>query len=258
MELKADVRSGVLVLTIHRPRSLNALNRDVLEQLSDRVQKAAADRTVKVIVITGEGEKAFAAGADIAELAAIAGQDEAVRVSSYAQETFLSIERLPKPVIAAINGYALGGGLELALACDIRFASERAKLGLPEVTLGLLPGFGGTQRMLRLLGRGAANYWMMSGEMMSAEEARQIGLVEKVFAHELLLEKTLEFAGKLAMLPPRSLAAIKDCVNRGADAALPEALAIEAEHFGSLLVSRDGREGTRAFLEKRTAVFTGE
>lgn len=249
MFITSDIQNGVMLLTLHRPQALNALNREMLAELDRQLQFADADRNIRVVIITGEGNKAFAAGADIGELADLQTAEEGTRYSLTGQETFTRIESLSKPVIAAINGYALGGGLELALACDMRFASKSVKLGLPEITLGILPGFGGTQRLARLIGKGKANMLMMSGDPVNAEEALHLGLVDKVFESEQLLEKTKEFSGKLAKHSSSSLRAIKDCVQRGNDTSLEEGLAIESTYFGKVVTSDEGRKGIKNFLE---------
>jgi enoyl-CoA hydratase/carnithine racemase len=256
--IRSELQAGVLLLKLNRPRSLNALNREMLVQLRELLQTAAEDRSARVIVITGEGEKAFAAGADVSEFADASDVEQGISVAHHGQDAFSAIEQLHKPVVAAINGYALGGGMELALACDIRFASDQAMMGLPEVKLGILPGFGGTQRLPRLVGRGAANYLMMSGDRVTAEEALRLGLVDKVVPQAQLIEKTVAFARRLASMPPGSLAAIKTCIRQGIEMTLGEGLSLEAEHFGRLMVSRDGKEGVQAFLDKREARFTGE
>jgi enoyl-CoA hydratase len=258
MNVKITKQDAVLVLTINRPKALNALNLETLEALKAGLKQAQTDHDVRVIVITGEGDKSFVAGADIKGFTAITDPAQGEAFAREGQAIFSMLAEIPKPVIAAVNGYALGGGCELAMACDIRFASEKARFGLPEVTLGILPGYGGTQRLPRLIGKGMALYMAMSGEMISAEEAKQLGLVEKVFAPEALMEETFNFAKKLINLPPLSLAAIKESVHKGTDQTLEEGLALEAQQFGKLIITKDAKEGVAAFIEKRPAKFTGQ
>jgi enoyl-CoA hydratase len=209
-----------------------------------------------VVIVTGAGEKAFAAGADIAEFAQIESAVAGAAFARRGQATFGRISRMAKPVIAAVNGFALGGGCELAMACDIRIASENARFGQPEVNLGLVPGYGGTQRLSRLAGTGAAMYLCLSGEMIDAQTALQIGLVQRVVPRGELLGETKKLAGTIAAKAPLAVQAAKRAIRDGAEASLDEGIEIEALHFGSMTVTADFHEGTAAFLEKRPPRFS--
>ena len=254
--LRLTVEERVATVTLNRPKALNALNAAMLHDLEGAFAKLAEDSAVRVILLCGAGGKAFAAGADIAELAevdAISGE----RLAGRAQRLFRRIELLAKPVIACIDGFALGGGCELAMACALRLASERARFGQPEIKLGLVPGYGGTQRLPRLVGRGAALKMLLTGAMIDASEALRIGLVDEVVAVEKLMERAVELAKSIAGMPPLAVAAAIEAVGRGADLPLDEALALEAAAFGRLCGTEDKREGTRAFMEKRSAQWVG-
>lgn len=246
----------IATVTINRPDKLNALNGDVLAALRDAMADLARDATVGGIVLTGAG-RAFVAGADIGEIA----DEEAAALEAYAtrgQQTFRAIEQSRKPVIAAVNGFALGGGCELALACHVRFASTKARFGLPEVKLGLIPGYGGTQRLPRLIGRGPALRMILGGEPVDAAEAQRLGLVDAVTEPDALLDAARMFLATVLANGPVAIARALEAVDRGLDQPLDAALATEANLFGSLGRTRDMREGTRAFLEKRAAEFRGE
>lgn len=248
--------AGVATITLNRPDKLNALNRQLLDELGQIVDDVKTDDDVRCVIITGSGAKAFAAGADIAELhqqTHETGTDFAL----HGQRVFTAIERLGKPVIAAVNGFALGGGCELALACHLRFASSKAKLGLPEITLGILPGYGGTQRLPRLVGTAKAIEIILRADMIDAQTALQLGLVNVVVEPEQLLPSVSEFAAMVAARPVHSVNAVLQTVLGGADTSLDEGLALEARAFGKLCGTNDFSEGTLAFLEKRPAVFTG-
>ena len=248
---------GVALVTINRPDKLNALNAETVAELDVAVRDVAADDTVRAIILTGSGDKAFVAGADIGELAKM-GPIDGVRVSRAGQDTFRMLERLPKPVIAAVNGFALGGGLELALACHMRIASSKAKFGLPEVKLGIIPGYGGTVRLPRLVGRGRATELMLTGEMVGAEEAYRIGLVNRVEEPEKLLDATREIARKIIANGPVAVALALEAVDRGMSTTIDDAQVLESNLFGLLASTTDMREGMSAFLEKRKAQFTGK
>jgi len=252
------IQENVAVLTLNRPKVLNALNAALLRELEEVVHALAMDNQARAIVLHGAGGKAFAAGADIAELAEVnasAGEELARR----AQGIFRSIETMGKPIIACIDGYALGGGCELAMACTVRLANERARLGQPEVKLGLIPGYGGSQRLPRLVGRGAALRLLLTGEIVDAAEASRIGLIDELVAgdSDALMARALELAKAMAGMPPLAVGAMIEAVDQGADMALEDALAVEARIFGRLCGTDDKREGTRAFLEKRAPVWTG-
>ncbi len=254
--LKVEVADGVALVTVNRPEKLNALNTALVRQLGECFAALKRDAAVRVVVLTGAGEKAFVAGADIAELSALAPIDGG-RTSAAGQATFTAIERLGKPVIAAINGYALGGGLELAMACTLRTAAKTAKLGLPEITLGIIPGYGGTQRLPRLVGLGRANELMLRGAPISADEAWRIGLVNHVFEPAELLPKTLELAKDLATRAPIATRFILDAANSGGDLGLDQGQAHEAALFGWIMSTADTKEGLKAFVEKRKPQWRG-
>ena len=255
--VKTDVRDGILVVTIDRPKVLNALNAQTVEEIYQVFAMARNERTVRSVIVTGGGEKAFVAGADINELAQktpITGKDTSER----GQFIFSFIERFPKPVIAAINGFALGGGCELALACHIRIASEKAQIGLPEVTLGIIPGYGGTQRMARLLGKGKALELICTGERVSAAEAERIGLVNRVVPAEQLMATAEELARKVMSRGPLAVRAAIEALMSGSEMPFEEGQFLEAALFGLLCASEDTREGMQAFIEKRQAAFRGK
>ncbi len=252
-----DREGPVAVLTLNRPKVLNALNALMIGELHDALSELEGDGSVRAVVLTGAGERAFAAGADINELSALPGALAGARLARRGQAVTLQIERLSKPVIAAVNGFALGGGCELAMACDIRIASENAKFGQPEVNLGLLPGYGGTQRTAKLLGRGMAMYLCLTGEPIDAREAHRTGLVQRVLPLAELLGEAKRIANVIASKAPLSIAATKRAINDGLAVPIGTGLEIEALHMGSLVGTADFAEGTRAFLEKRAAAFTG-
>ena len=251
-------RSGAIArATINRPDKLNSLNGKVVEELEICFRSFAADADVRVVILTGAGEKAFAAGADIKELAAltpIEGRDYARR----GQRVLEQIENLGKPVIAAVNGYALGGGCELAMACSLRVAAENARLGQPEVKLGLIPGYGGTQRLARLIGKGRAIELTATGEPITAQEAYRIGLVNQVVPAKDLIASCEALAKKIIANAPLAVKFVLEAVNHGMEMPLGEGLFLEASLFGLCCASEDMKEGTRAFLEKRPPNFTGK
>jgi len=256
--LLLEIDANVAILTLNRPKVLNALNAALLSELEAAVQALAADAMVRAIVIRGAGGKAFAAGADIGELAE-ADPAAGEQLASRTQRIFRRIETLAKPVIACIDGYALGGGCELAMACTLRLANDKARLGQPEIKLGLIPGYGGSQRLPRLVGRGAALKLILTGEMVEAAEAFRIGLVDELVPgdSEALLARAVELAGLIAQMPPLAVTATIEAVDQGADLTLDNALALEARIFGRLCGTQDKQEGTRAFLQKRTPIWTG-
>jgi len=244
---------GVALLRLNRPERMNALNMAVRESLAAHFTELGSDDSVRCVVITGD-EKAFAAGADVAELAQRTPTDEAFEKSRAA---WAAVERYRRPIIAAINGFALGGGCELAMHCDIIIAGEGAKLGQPEVKLGIMPGAGGTQRFVRATGKFSAMRWLLTGDLLTAEQAHRMGLVSEVVADGEVLKHALNVAARIAALPPLAVAAIKDAVLRGADLPLDAALRLEAQSFHALFASEDRAEGMRAFLEKRKPEFKG-
>jgi enoyl-CoA hydratase len=247
---------AVAIVTLMRPNALNALNRQLLAELSAAVAETAAADAVRVLVLTGSGERAFAAGADISELAAL-DAEQARRFAEAGQALFGAIETLGKPSIAAVQGFALGGGCELAMACTLRVASETAQFGQPEIDLGTLPGFGGTQRLARLVGRGRALDLLLTGRRIPAAEAERIGLVNRVVPAADLRREALALAHTLAGKPPLAIRYILKAVTDGADLTLESAQALEASLFGLAAATADMKEGTAAFLAKRKASFTG-
>jgi enoyl-CoA hydratase len=247
---------GVAVVTVNRPDALNALDAETLGALRDRLVEIADEPDVRVVVLTGAGDRAFIAGADIKYMSGL-DVDEAKRWGALGQEAGRLLETMPKPTIAAVNGFALGGGCELALACDFRYAARNAKLGQPEVNLGIIPGWGGTQRLARTVGIGIAKELVLTGRMVDAEEALRIGLVNAVFDQGELVEKTLQSARALAAKGPLALAAAKSALNRALAGDHAENLEREAKDFGELFASEDAKEGMTAFAEKREARFTG-
>lgn len=253
-----NVADGIATITLNRPKVLNALNAALLSSLAEALHAAEDDPAVHAVILTGSGEKAFAAGADIAELSAMANPVTGTAVSRLGQAVTRLIEQLRVPVIAAVNGLALGGGCELAMSADIRIASENAKFGQPEVNLGLIPGYGGTQRTARLVGRGWAMYLCLTGEFIDAKEALRIGLVQRVVPLADLLGEAKRVAGLIAAKAPLAISATKQAIDEGIALTLNEALAIESLHFGTIVGTADFREGTQAFLGKRTPAFKGE
>jgi len=254
--VKSEIRDGILYVTIDRPKVLNALNAQTVEEIYKVFAEGRDDSNVKAVIVTGGGEKAFVAGADINELAQktpITGKETSER----GQFILSYIERFPKIVIAAINGFALGGGCELALACHIRICSENAQIGLPEVTLGIIPGYGGTQRMARLLGKGKALELICTGDRINAAEAEKICLVNRVVPADQLMATCEEMAKKIASRGPLAIRASIEAVNNGLNMSFEEGQFLEATLFGLLCASDDTKEGMRAFLEKRAANFQG-
>lgn len=247
---------AVAVLTVNRPKALNALNAAVLARLAERLAELEADRSVRAVVLTGSGDRAFVAGADIAEMQPM-DPDAASAFAERGAAVLATIAAMPQAVIAAVNGFALGGGCELALACDIVLASTKAKFGLPEVTLGVIPGFGGTQRLTRQIGRHAAKRWTLSGDVFTAEEALRYGVVQELHAPEELLDKAVALAARIASRGPLAVAAAKQVIDRGADEPLADAIRREGQAFGACFATTDQKEGMAAFLAKRPAAFGG-
>jgi enoyl-CoA hydratase len=251
-----EKKGAIVYVTVNRPQVLNALNLATMEELRSAFTAIQEDRTVRVAIMTGTGEKAFIAGADISELA----RHDPVSAKEYThrgQSVLDLMENLGKPVIACINGFALGGGCEIAMACTLRLASENAKLGQPEVKLGLMPGYGGTQRLPRLVGKGIAMQLVLSGEMISAQEAYRIGLVNEVVASAELIPRAEAIAQKIVANAPLAVQYAMEAVNKGMEMTLAEGLYLEATLFGVCCATEDKKEGTAAFLEKRQAQFRG-
>ena len=254
--LLIETTDAVRTITVNRPDKLNALNSATLDALHEAFDAAAADADVRVVVLTGAGEKAFVAGADISEmngLPPVEGRDFSLR----GQRMMRRVEKMPKPVIAAVNGFALGGGLELAMCCHLRIAGDNAKVGQPEINLGLIPGFGGSQRLLRLAGRAATLELCLTGAPIGAERARELGIVNRVVPAADLQTETLKLASQLANAAPLALRAMLDCVNIGGECGIEEGLEYESAQFGLVFSTDDMREGTTAFLEKRKPAFKG-
>jgi enoyl-CoA hydratase len=256
VNLLLEVADGIATVTVNRPEKRNPLNRETVGALDDCFRDLAADESVKAVIVTGAGEKAFVAGADLNQVTGL-NAVEGREWGRIGQAAFNRIEAMEKPVIAAINGWALGGGLELAMACHLRIASETARLGQPEVKLGIVPGYGGTQRLARIIGRGRALEMLLTGEPVDAAEAYRIGLVNHVTPAADVMPKAREIAGKILRNGPVAVALILQAVNRGLEMPLPQALEWEASQFGLSCATEDIKEGTRAFLEKREPKFTG-
>jgi enoyl-CoA hydratase len=252
-----QVSDGIATITINRADVLNALSASTVRELGDVLATAEADDNVRVLILTGAGEKSFVSGADIAELSGldpVAGR----RTAEFGQGVFRRLETMGKPSIAAINGYALGGGCELAMSCTIRIAADTAKIGLPEVTLGVIPGYGGTQRLPRIVGRGAAMDLILTGRAIDASEAMRIGLVSQVVPLADLMETARKTALRILRNGPLAVRAAMESVDRGLDMGLERGLQVEAAMFGLLCATDDTREGLKAFLEKRKADFKGK
>lgn len=251
-----EVEQGIATLTFNRPKALNALNGELLDELSDALDKVEANEDIRVLVLTGAGDKSFVAGADITELATF----NPLQGKLFSRKGQLIISRLQSlaiPVIAAVNGFALGGGSEIALASDFIYASETAMFGLPEITLGIIPGFGGTQRLPRLIGASKAKEMVFTGKLIKADEAEKIGMVNKVVAPEALMEETMKTAKQIASKGKVSLRAAKQAINSGLNVDLATGCQIETDAFALCMASVDGKEGTRAFIEKRKPEFKG-
>ncbi len=253
--LAVEKKDSTLIVTINRERALNALNKELIAEMQQLFSYHWTDDSITAVIITGAG-KAFVAGADITELADLDVRS-GTQTSANGLYLMKTIQNFPKPVIAAVNGFALGGGCELALACDIRLASEKAKFGQPEVNLGIIPGYGGTQRLSRLVGRGKAIQLICTGEMINAAEAYRIGLVEEIYPPEELMDKAMEMARTIAAKGPLAVVMAKECINRGLDVNLTAGCDLEKANFGSICGTGDKNEGMEAFLEKRAAKFTG-
>lgn len=252
-----EVKDGIGFLKINRPKALNALNSETLAEIKHAGDTLNADKGVKVVIVTGEGDRAFVAGADILEMKDLTAIEGAT-FSQRGHEAMGRLENMDKPVIAAVNGFALGGGFELALACDFIYVSEKAKLGFPETTLGIFPGFGGTQRTAKLIGTAKAKELIFSGKTITAQEAYEIGLVNKVVPHEQLMNEVLAIAEKIKANGPFGIRLAKECINKSQSLAIKEGLTLESKDFGMCFATKDQKEGMTAFTEKRKATFIGE
>lgn len=252
-----EVTESIAVITFNRPQSLNAINDMVLEEVNNALDEIEVNRSVRVLIFTGTGDKAFIAGADIAHMVNFTPL-QALHMAREGQELFFRIERLPIPVIACVNGFALGGGNELAMACDFIYASEKAKFGQPEINLGVTPGFAGAQRLCKLVGKPMAKELCLTGEILSAQQARELGIVNKVFPHEELWQETMKTARAIAGKGRVAIRGIKEGVDRGFDVDIRQGYYIAADAFAISMASPDGREGFSAFLEKRAPKFDGE
>ena len=248
---------GVATITLNRPEALNAFSKEVVEEILRALEDVKSDENVRVVVVTGAGEKAFSAGADIKAMAGMTAL-KARDLSRMGENLCLALENLEKPVVAAINGYALGGGLEVAMACDLRIASENARMGQTEVNIGLIPGWGGTQRLTRLVGMTKAKELVFTGKMFDARTAEQLGIVNIVTPADKFRETVRQFALELTSKPPVALKVAKALINKGANISLDSALALEREGFGVVASSEDLKEGVSAFTEKRKPVFKGK
>jgi enoyl-CoA hydratase len=255
--IATDLENGIQTITIQRPKQLNALNRDTIEELSQALDAAQENNEVRVVIMTGSGEKAFVAGADIKEFASFSIEEGKALSRDGHEKLFNKVEQLQKPVIAAVNGFALGGGLELAMSCHIRIASDNARLGLPEVSLGVIPGYGGTQRLAHLVGKGKAMEMICSAGMIKAKDALQWGLVNKVTSQEELMESCVEMATAIAKNSPTAMAAGLRAILSGYDHRA-DGFEEEINEFGKCFGTADFKEGTSAFLEKRKPNFKGE
>lgn len=253
--LSVGFKGGIMTVTISRIEKMNALNQKTLEEIKRAIQKAYDEDNIRAVIFTGAGEKAFVAGADISEIAELTDVN-ARKFAENGQEIFEMIEMCPKPVIAAVNGYALGGGCELALSCHMRVAAENARFGLPEVGLGIIPGYGGTQRITQLVGKGKAFELIMTGEMITAKEALELGLVNYVTSQEDLISKCEEILAKILLKAPIAIAQVVECINAVYNEE-EDGYQTEANSFSICVNSEDFLEGTKAFLEKRKANFKG-
>ncbi len=252
--LLTSLETNIFTITVNRPDKMNALNKDVMTDLNAAVDEVYNDNNIKSAIITGAGSKAFVAGADISEFVGLS-KNEAISLAKKGHAVFDKIENCPKPIIAAVNGFALGGGCELALACHFIYASDNAKFGQPEVNLGLIPGYGGTQRMTQIVGRNMSMELLMSGNMLSAKEAEQAGIVNKIFPQEELLAKAKEILMTIQSKAPIAVAKVIECVNNFDHT--QQGYEFEIEKFGECFATEDMKEGTSAFLEKRKASFSG-
>ena len=256
-EEKTGDFQGIALITLNRPEVLNAINKEMMAELHQVLETVQSSSTVRVLVLTGAGEKAFVAGADISQFPKMS-EKEAIEFASFGQKVFSKLESLKQPTIAAVGGFALGGGCELALACDFIYASEKAKFGQPEVNLGILPGYGGTQRLSRLVGKAMAKELIFSGKIIDAQEALRIGLANHVFPQASFMEEVFKAARLIASKAPLAVAASKSAIEKGYNLDLKEAFAVECHAFSKTFGTQDQKEGAQAFLEKRQPKFIGK
>jgi len=254
--VRVDMEDRLAIVTIDRPEALNALNSKVLQELTMSIEHLAGAQDVGVIILTGAGDRAFVAGADIKEMVALSGI-EMTQFSEKGRRLGEALAACTKPIIAAINGYALGGGCELAMACDIRIASDRVKIGQPEINIGIIPGFGGSQRLPRLIGPGRAAEMILTGEPLDAATAERMGLVDRVVPHERLMEEAKSLASKILAKSPVAVALAKACLRAAQEMPLSAGLSFETAAFGVVGATEDKAEGMRAFIEKRKPTWTG-
>jgi len=255
--LLVEVENNIATITFNRPKVLNAMNMETALELSSAIEKCKEDDNVRVVILTGSGDRAFVAGADINEFKGKSPR-EIMKFTELGHSALRLMETMGKPAIAAVNGYALGGGLEISMACDVRFASDKARFGQPEILLGLIPGWGGTQRLARLIGMGRAKELIMTGEQITAQRAYEMGLVNRVFPAEQLMEETKKLAQKLAGLPSFAIKMAKYAINYGYDLALDNANSLEIQCNSQCFSTEDLKEGVEAFLEKRKPNFVGK
>lgn len=255
--LIVEIKDKIATIKVNRPKALNALNSETLDDLKNAVEELEANKDVWVVIVTGEGDKAFIAGADILEMKDMTAL-KGMQFSQKGHEAISGLENMSKPVIAAVNGFALGGGFEVAIACDIIYASDKAKVGFPETTLGILPGFGGTQRAAKLVGLAKAKEMIFTGKMITAQEAYEMGFINKVVPHENLMKEVMELAEKIKSNGPFAVRLAKECINKSLFLDMESALMLEAKDFGLCFATKDQKEGMTAFVEKRKPTFTGE
>ena len=255
--LLVEFKDGIATVKINRPKALNALNSETLDELKHVGNALNDNKDVRIVIVTGEGEKAFIAGADILEMKDMNAL-EGMTFSQRGHEAFSTFENMDKPVIAAVNGFALGGGFEVALACDIIYASDKAKVGFPEITLGIFPGFGGTQRTAKLIGLAKTKELIFSGKTITAQEAYEMGLINKVVPHEELMKEVTVLAEKIKANGPISMKLAKECINKSLFLDIESGLLLEAKDFGLCFGTKDQKEGMTAFVERRKPTFKGE
>jgi len=255
--LIVEVKDGIGILKINRPKALNALNTETVIEIKHAANELNTNKDIRVVILTGEGDKAFVAGADILEMKDMNAL-EGMAFANRGHEAFSVLENMGKPVIAAVNGFALGGGFELALACDFIYASDKARVGFPETTLGIHPGFGGTQRTAKLAGLAKAKELIFTGKMVTAQEAYEMGLINKVVPHDQLMNEVMAIAEKIKANGPVAIRLAKECINKSLSLDNKEGLMLEAKDFGLCFATKDQKEGMTAFVEKRKPTYTGE